>query len=73
MCLKRKVLASLQVSLDFFFFTFPKNWVVRAMGNETVYGDGLTRKSKTIKNDVLRFSLRKMLPVKCPLVSLKAS
>ena len=57
----------------FFFFTFPKKWVVRAMGNETVYGDGLTRKSKTIKNDVLRFSLRKMLPVKCPLVSLKAS
>ena len=28
------------------------------MGNETFYGDGLTRKSKTIKNDVLRFSLR---------------
>ena len=43
------------------------------MGNETFSGDGLTRKSKTIKNDVLRFSLRKMLPVKCPLVSLKAS
>ena len=24
-----------------FFFTFPKNWVGRAMGNETFYGDGL--------------------------------
>ena len=26
---------------DFFFFTFPKKWVGRAMGNETFYGDGL--------------------------------
>ena len=40
----------------FFFFTFPKKWVGRAMGN-----------------DVLRFSLRQMLPVKSPLVSFKAS
>ena len=27
---------------DFFFFTFPKKWVGRVMGNETFYGDGLT-------------------------------
>ena len=26
--------------LVFFFFTFPKKWVGRAMGNETFYGDG---------------------------------
>ena len=26
----------------FFFFTFPKKWVGRAMGNETFYGDGLS-------------------------------
>ena len=58
---------------SFFFLLFREKWVVRAMGNETFYGDGLTRKSKTIKNDVLRFSLRQMLPVKCPLVGLKAS
>ena len=25
-----------------FFFTFPKKWVGRAMGNETFYGDGLS-------------------------------
>ena len=24
----------------FFFFTFPKKWVGRAMGNETFHGDG---------------------------------
>ena len=29
--------------LNFFFFTFPKKWVGRAVGNETFYGDGLTR------------------------------
>ena len=28
-----------------FFFTFPKKWVGRAMGNETFYGDGLTSAS----------------------------
>ena len=27
--------------LNLFFFTFPKKWVRRAMGNETFYGDGL--------------------------------
>ena len=27
---------------EFFFFTFPKKWVGRAMGNETFYGDGFT-------------------------------
>ena len=39
-----KVLASLQVILEFFFFflLFHKNWVGRAMRNETFYGDGLT-------------------------------
>ena len=26
--------------LNFFFFTFPKTWVGRAMGNETFYWDG---------------------------------
>ena len=35
-----KVLASLQVILN--FFIFPKKWVGRAMGNETFYGDGLS-------------------------------
>ena len=25
-----------------FFFTFPKKWVGRAMGNKTFYGDGLS-------------------------------
>ena len=33
------VLASLQVILNFFYFS--KKWVDRAMGNETFYGDGL--------------------------------
>ena len=42
MCLEIKVLAFLQVIL-FFFFTSPKKWVGRAMGNETFYGDGLIR------------------------------
>ena len=37
--------------LEFFFFTFPKKWVGRAMGNETFYGDGLSRH---------------ILPVACP-------
>ena len=27
-----------------FFFTFPKTWVGRAMGNEIFHGDGLTKK-----------------------------
>ena len=31
--------------LDFFFFTFPKKWVGRAMGNETFHGDGLKKDS----------------------------
>ena len=35
-------LASLQVILNFFCFTFPKKWVGRAMGNETFHGAGLT-------------------------------
>ena len=30
---------------ELFFFTFLKKWVVRAMGNETFYGDGLIVKS----------------------------
>ena len=29
------------VNLVFFFFTFRKKWVCRAMGNETFYWDGL--------------------------------
>ena len=29
------------VNLVFFFFTFRKKWVGRAMGNETFYWDGL--------------------------------
>ena len=33
-----KALASLQVILYFFFFTFPKKWVGRAMRNETLMG-----------------------------------
>ena len=44
--LETKVFASLQVILNFFFFfffffflLFQKNWVGRAMGNETFYGD----------------------------------
>ena len=28
-----------------FFLTFPKQWVGRAMGNETFYGDGLTART----------------------------
>ena len=42
--LEIKVLACLQAILEFFFFflTFPKKWVGRAMGNETCYGDGLS-------------------------------
>ena len=36
------ILASQKASLVFFFtFTFPKNWVGRAMGNDTFYCDGL--------------------------------
>ena len=31
------------VNLEFFFFTFRKKWVGRAMGNETFYWDGQTR------------------------------
>ena len=27
---------------ELFFFTFPKKWVGRAMGNETFYGDSLS-------------------------------
>ena len=30
------------LNVFFFFFTFPKTWVGRAMGNETFYGDGLS-------------------------------
>ena len=45
MCLYPKVLASLQVILNF-FFTFPKKWVGRAMGYETFYGDGQTQIKK---------------------------
>ena len=29
----------------FFFLLFQKKWVGRAMGNETFYGDGLTRRT----------------------------
>ena len=49
MCLQTKVLASLQVirNFFFFFFTFPKTWVGRAMGNETFYGDGLSEKENS--------------------------
>ena len=42
MCLQTKVLASLQVILNFFFLLFQKKRVGRAMGNETFYGDGLS-------------------------------
>ena len=35
----------------FFFFTFPKKWVGRAMGNETFYGDGLKRARDPIWSD----------------------
>ena len=42
MYLETKVLASLQVILNF-FFTFPKKWVGQAMGNKTFYGDGLSK------------------------------
>ena len=42
MCLLIKVLASLpSESRVFFFFTFPKKWVVWAMGNEALNWDGL--------------------------------
>ena len=42
LALQTKVLASLQVILNFFFFLlFQKRWVGRAMGNEAFYGDGL--------------------------------
>ena len=34
------------VNLNFFFFTFRKNWVDRAMGNVTFYWDGLVKKKK---------------------------
>ena len=40
---------SLQVILEFFFFTFPKKWVGRAVGNETFYGDGLMRSALLVK------------------------
>ena len=29
-------------SVVLFFFTFPKNWIGRVIGNETFYWDGLT-------------------------------
>ena len=31
------------VNIEFFFFTFRKKWVGRAMGNETFYWDGPSR------------------------------
>ena len=34
------------VNLKFFFFTFRKKWVGRAMGNETFYWDGQETSSK---------------------------
>jgi len=44
-----KVLASLQVILEFFFFfTFPKKWIGRAMGNEALNWDGLMRNEVSI-------------------------
>ena len=49
MCFKIKVLASLQVILEFSFFTFPKKWVGRAMGNKTFYGDGLTKDQASVE------------------------
>ena len=42
MCLLIKVLASLTSESRIFFFTFPKNWVGRAMRNEALNWDGLT-------------------------------
>ena len=41
MCLLIKVLASLTSESRIFFFTFPKKWVGRAMGNEALNSDGL--------------------------------
>ena len=41
MCLLIKVLASLTSESRIFFFTFPKKWVGRAMGNEASNWDGL--------------------------------
>ena len=44
MCLLIKVLASLtSESRIFFFFTFPKKWVGRAMGNEALNRYGLRK------------------------------
>ena len=45
-----KVLASLQVILEFvfFFFTLPNKWVGRAMGNEALNWDGLQLKKKIL-------------------------
>ena len=49
-----QVLASLQVILEFFFFTFPNKWVGRAMGNEALNWDGLQLKKKFYcKNGIL--------------------
>ena len=45
--------------LEFFFFTFPKKWVGRAMGNETFYGDGL--KSVYSAKKEMRLSLTLIL------------
>ena len=36
----------------FFFFTFLKKWVGRAMGNETFYGDALIGGSNSIFNSL---------------------
>ena len=49
-----KVLASLQVILDFFFFfTFPKKWVGRAVGNKALNWDGLTESVGGLRNEQL--------------------
>ena len=44
MCLLIKVLASLTNESRIFFFTFPKKWVGRAMGNKALNWDGLDKK-----------------------------
>ena len=40
---KFKYLLLYKLFWNFFFFTFPKKWVGRAMENETFYGDGLIK------------------------------
>ena len=62
-----KVLASLQVILEFvlfFFFTFPNKWVGRVMGNEALNWDGLQLKKNFIARMKYFFTRSQDIPLR---------